>query len=218
MQVNMKEKKLWILILVGILVPVLLSGCVAPTSREETQDLKTEDEGLKVEIAELKEQIARLQAQIANLQGENQALKNKLATVGVPLEIGEVVIGKVFKIPGCKVTLSSYEILNGGTIRFDLVIENLFEQPAKFRFIKAIGVFGPYILDNQGNKYYTSEVSPVSVLVPPGMPIEGHMTFTHGGLKEARAITFYFKFRIRNPVSSKLSQTDVLHFGPIELR
>lgn len=177
MQVNMKEKKLWILILVGILVPVLLSGCVAPTSREETQDLKTEDEGLKVEIAELKEQIAGLQAQIANLQGENQALKNKLATVGVPLEIGEVIVGKVFRIDRkWKFTLDSYYILEDKSIRFNFLIENMQDKPADIMFGTEYG--RTHLLDDRTNKYWAFDGLPIEWRTfIPHEPAEGYLVF-----------------------------------------
>jgi len=173
------------------------------TEVQRLKELQTENEYLKA----VKGKITQLEKQVAQLQTENQILKEKLEAVGVtPLKKGEVIKGKVFKeipkIPGWKVALSSYEILEGGGIKFNFVIENLQAKPADFRFYSHVGKqkhIRPYILDDQTNKYYDAKVFPPDdVTLMPNTPVEGYITFTQSKLEKAKVIIFYFGFEGEN--------------------
>lgn len=214
----MKEKGLWTLILVGILMSVFLSGCVALGREDEVEYLRAENKDLKAEIGLLKKEIADLKAEITSLHKENLALREKLVALSPPRKTGEVIVEEVFEIQGCRVTLTSYEISGRGGIRFNFRIENLLDQPGEFYFLDIIGG-EPYILDNQGNQYTDSQISPEKpLLIPPDMPIKGHISFTDSGLKKAGAVTFYFRFSIHNQQTGKRIYSDLLYFGPIKLK
>jgi len=213
----MRQKNIWVLILSGILVSVLLSGCVDPVKGDERERLRIQNKDLKAEIGLLKKEISNLEIEIANLRKETLALREKFLAIAPPPKLGEVVVEKVFEIPGCRVTLTSYEFSESGSIRFNFVVENLFDEPTDFMFVRRTQTPSiPRILDDQGNKYTRPEISPQGwTLVPPGMPIDGHITFTDSGLKKARTVAFYLKFNIRN---GGWRASDLLYLGPIRLK
>lgn len=202
------RSRFYIITLVILLLSLLSTSISASQAAQPTQEeIWNEIQKLKVEIAQLKNQVARLRTEVESLKGQ--------PTVEVsPLKKGQVPSNKVFrKIPGWKVTLTSYERLEGGGIKFNFLIENLQDKPANFCFCGNL----PYLLDDQTNKYYNAKVSPKSeVTLIPNMPVEGHITFTQSELSEAKVIVFYFEFSGRN--IEGWNDSGILYVGPIKLR
>lgn len=203
------------ILMIGMLCLLFTGTPLAQTTQLTNEKIWSEIQKLKAEIAKLKDQIAKLQAEI-------QALKGKPTVEVPPLKTGQIPLNKVFmKIPGWKVTLTSYERLETGGIRFNLVIENLQDKPRNFRFLRKeieYAKYTPYILDNQTNKYFQAQKSPdEEVTLIPNMPVEGHITFMQSELEKAKVIAFYFGFGGQD-VDGNWNYTDVLYVGPIKLR
>lgn len=215
MRVNMNGKGFWTLMLVGILVPVFLSGCVPPPSQGGIQQLEWENEEFRREIAKLQEQITELQKQMANLQTENQFLKQKLRSVGVaPLKVGEVAVGKVLTIDRkWKFTLDSYQILEDKSIRFNFLIENMQDKVADIMFGTEPG--RTYLLDDRTNKYWAFDGLPIEWRTfIPHEPAEGYLIFREleEGVKTVYLNCYCWIQRDWGYYSHELG------FGPIELR
>jgi len=222
MKLFRKRSRFYISILVIGMLYLLFTEIPLAQAMQPTQEqLQSEIEKLKVEITQLKERVAKLEAEI-------QALKRKPTVEVPPLKKGQIPLNKVFrKIPGWKVTLTSYERLEGGGIQFNFVIENLQEKPANFSFgnwKSGIGgrwiSSGAYILDDKTSKYHEHRLSPKDqVTLIPNMPVEGHITFTQSGLSEAKVIVFYFGFTGQDiEAGGRWNDSGTLYVGPIKLR
>ena len=225
----LKRSKFYAIALVILLSSLLCTSIPVSQAAQLTQEeIWSEIQKLKAEIAKLKDQITKLQAEI-------QILKGKPTIELPPLKKGQIPLNKVFeKIPGWKVTLTSYEFLKSGGLQFNFVIENLQDKPANFGFrwrssaehnwVAGRGyTFNPrikiYILDEKTNKYYNPQVIPKDeVTLIPGMPVEGKIIFTQPELAKAKVIVFYFGFYGRYLAANEWKMTDVLAVGPIKLR
>jgi len=211
----LKRSKFYMsILLIGMLYLLFTGTPSAQTTQLTNEEIWSEIQKLKAEIAQLKQQITTLQAEI-------QALKGKPTVEVPPLKKGQVPLNKVFrKIPGWKVTLTSYERLEGGGIKFNFVIENLQDKPADFIFnYTMIRSDYPYILDDRTIKYYNPRISPKDkVTLIPGMPVKGRITFTQSELAKAKVIVFYFGFYGQDIEGGRSHDTGILYVGPIKLR
>jgi len=214
----LKRSKFYMsILLIGMLYLLFTGTPSAQTTQLTNEEIWSEIQRLKAEIAQLKDQIAKLRAEVESLKG--------VPTIEVPsLKKGQVPLNKVFrKIPGWKVTLASYEILEGGGIKFNFVIENLQDKPADFRFYSQDSRYTrerrPYILDDQTNKYFNPQISPRDrVTLIPNMPVEGYISFTQSELGKTKVIVFYFGFGGLYIEGNRWNETGTLYVGPIKLR
>lgn len=216
-----RERRRWYatILVTGILCLAYAGTSLAETEQLGQEEIQREIAGIKLEVTQLKEQMAKLQEQIMNLQAEIESLKGKPAVEAPPLKTGEVAINKSFFLWNAwKVQIVSYRILEDRRVRFNFLIKNMQDEPADFYFHRRrAGGLGPYLLDNQANKYYNPIIFPEDArTLIQDMPLEAHMIFPE--LKEgAEKVVVYFRFYGYSKRDREL-RSENLYYGPIELR
>jgi len=138
----------------------------------------------------------------------------------VPPEVKEPsLLPKIFIMKGIwKLTIASVEFLPGKkNLQFNLIIENLQDKPAEYK----IETWRPvtYLLDNLGNKYAISNISPPGSdrkTLIQNIPLNVRLIFPE--LKEkAEAVFLYLYFTGRSPEGAILIHEKEIPFGPIKL-
>jgi len=125
----------------------------------------------------------------------------------------EIAINQVHILDtGWKITLVSYERLEGRSLRFNFLIENLQDSPADFEFLRHRNT---YLLDNLANKYFepTSSTKEGRLKLIQNMPLAVSLTFP--SLQEG-VVTVVLYLRVRATIGGVWRGKE-LSFGPITL-
>jgi hypothetical protein len=123
----------------------------------------------------------------------------------------EVKVNKSYTIKNAwKITLSSYQLFEGGAIGFNFLVENIQDKVASCELKEST-----YLLDKEGNKYHKVHISkPGRREYIPNVPVEIKVSFFE--LKEdMKAFILYLNFE-GNILLENRWEGKELFFGPIK--
>jgi len=114
-----------------------------------------------------------------------------------------------------KITLKSYQWSENGDIRFNLVIENLYNRPRNFQF--KLDDSYTYLLDNFAHKYFkpTGNISKNELQIIQEVQLEKFLKFEKIN-PEAEMIFLFIRCRIEK--TNGYSETVDFKIGPIKIK